>query len=171
MTNCFSLIINLDRVMPTWATRILNTNIFHSPIMGLTHSIIQHFKFVQDIHTDERALRPEGHIIGSFNIKTQIRLYRKHQPQNSYSKSVFTYPEQFCLHTIEYNSIPQKSHIQSILTITSILNHFKLLRARWSRSVNTSNRCKPKLALSFIIISIRSLLICFPRSGPLSQIF
>ena len=96
---------------------------------------------------------------------------RKHQPQNSFSESVLTYPKQFCLHTIEYYSISHESHTQSILTITCILNHFKLLRARWSRPVNTSNKCKSKLALPFTLISIRSILIHFPRSGSLSRIF
>ena len=132
----------------SWAT-CTNTNISHSPMMGLTHPIHQHFELAQKIHTSERTVRPEAHIIGSSNIETSIRPYKRHQPQFSYSESVLTYPNQFCLHTIKYYSIPQKFHTQSILTITSILNYFKLLRARWSWPVNTSNKCKPKLALSF----------------------
>ena len=147
------------------------SNISHSPMMGLTHPINQHFKLVQKIHTSEQTVQLEAHIVWSSNIETQIKPYKRHQPQNSYSKSVLTYPKQFCLHTIEYYWIPQESHTQFILTITSILNHFKLLRARWSQPVNTSNRCKPKLALSFILKSIRSVLICFLMSGPLSRIF
>ena len=101
------------------------SNISHSPMMGLTHPINQHFKLVQKIHTSEQTVQPETHIVWSSNIKTQIRPYKRHQPQNSYSKSVLTYPKQFCLHTIEYYSISQESHIQSILTITCILNHLK----------------------------------------------
>ena len=107
-----------------------NTNISHSPMMGLTHPIHQYFKLAQEIHTDERIVRPEAHTIGSSNIETSYRPYKRHQPQLSYSKSVLTYPKQFCLHTIEYYSIPQESHTQSILTITCILNHFKPLWAR-----------------------------------------
>ena len=99
-------------------------------MMSLTHPINQHFKLAQEINTGEQTMRPESHIIGSSNIETQIRPYRRHQPQNSYSESVLTYPKQFCLHTIEYYPIPQESHTQSILTIISILNHFKLLLAR-----------------------------------------
>ena len=121
------------------------SNIFHSPMMGTIHSIHQHFKLAQEIHTDERTVRPEAHTIGSSNIETSNRPYKRHQPQLNYSKSVLTYPKQFCLHTIEYYSIPQESHTQSILTITCILNHFKLIWARWSWPVNTSNRCKSNL--------------------------
>ena len=127
-----------------------NSNISHSPVMGLTHPINQHFKLAQKIYTSEQTVRPKAHIVGSSNIETQIRLYRRHQPQNSYSQSVLTYPKQFCLHTIEYHSIPQEFHTQSIFTITSILNHFKLLQVRWSRLVNTSNGWKPKFALFFL---------------------
>ena len=99
-------------------------------MIGLTHLINQYFKLTQEIHIGERTMRLKAHIIGSSNIETQIRPYRRHQPQNSYSESVLTYPKQFCLHTIEYYSIPQEFHTQSILTITSILNNFKLFRAR-----------------------------------------
>ena len=93
-------------------------------MMGLTHPIHQHFRLAQEIHTGERIVRPEAHTIGSLNIETSNRPYRRHQPQLSYSISVLTYPKQFCLHIIEYYSIPQESHTQSILTITCILNHF-----------------------------------------------
>ena len=109
-----------------------NTNISHSPMMGLTHLIYQHFKLAQEIHTSERTVWLEVHNVRSSYIKISNRPYKRHQPQLSYSKSVLIYPKQFCLHTIEYYSIPQESHTQSILTITCILNHFKLLWARWS---------------------------------------
>ena len=108
-----------------------NTNISHSPMMSMTHLINRYFKLAQEIHIDERIVRPEAHNKWSTNIETPLRPCRRHQPQNSYSKSVLTYPKQFCLHTIEYYPIPQESHTQSILTIISILNHFKLLLARW----------------------------------------
>ena len=98
-------------------------------MMGLTHPIHHHFKLAQEIHTGERTVQPEAHTIGISNIETLNRPY-KSQPQLSYSISVLTYPKQFCLHTIEYYSIPQQSLTQSILTITCILNHFKLIRAR-----------------------------------------
>ena len=97
-------------------------------MMGMTHPIYQHFKLVQEIHTGERTVRPEAHIIGSSNIETSP--YRRHQPQYDYSESVLTYPKQFYLHVIKYYSIPQESHTQSILIITYILNNFKLIRAR-----------------------------------------
>ena len=102
-------------------------NISHSPIMDLTHPIHQHFNIAQEIHTGERTVRPEAHTKWSLNIETSNRPYRRHQSQLSYSKSVLTYPKQFCLHTIEYCSIPQESHTQFILIITCILNHFKLI--------------------------------------------
>ena len=95
--------------------------------MGMTHPINQHFKLAQEIHTDEQTVRPEAHTIESSNIETSFRPYKRHQPQFSYSESVLKYPKQFCLHTIEYHSIPQESYTQSILTITCILNDFKLL--------------------------------------------
>ena len=147
------------------------SNISHSPIMGLTHPTYPYFKLTQEIHTSKWTVRPEAHTIGSSNIETQIRLYWRHQVQKSYSESVLTYPKKFYLHTIEYYSIPQESHTQSIFTSTSILNHFKLLWARWSRLVNTSNRCKSKLALSFALISIRFELTHFSKNVPLSRIF
>ena len=45
-----------------------NTNISHSPMMGLTHPIHQYFKLAQEIPTDERIMRLEAHTIGSSNI-------------------------------------------------------------------------------------------------------
>ena len=45
-----------------------NTNISHSPMMGLTHPIHQYFKLAQEIHTDKRIVRLEAHTIGSSNI-------------------------------------------------------------------------------------------------------
>ena len=75
-------------------------------------------------------MQPEALTVHSFNKETSNRSYKRHQSQFSYSESVLTYPKQFYLHIIEYNSIPQESHIQSILTITCILNHFKLIQAR-----------------------------------------
>ena len=131
-----------------------HSNFSHSPMMGLTHPIHQHFKLAQKIHTSEHTLRPEAHIIGSSNIETSITSYRRHQPQFNYSESVITYLKQFCLHIIEYYSIPQESHTQSIFTITSILNHFKLLQARWSRPVNSRNSCKSNLL--FLLPSYQS---------------
>ena len=74
-------------------------------MIGLTHSTHQHFELAQEIHTDERTVQSEAHTIGSSNIETSNRPYRRHQPQYSYFKSVLTYPKQFCLHTIEYYSI------------------------------------------------------------------
>ena len=141
-----------------------NSNISHLPMTSLTHPMYQHFKLAQKIHTGEQIVRPEAHIIGSSNIETSNRPYRRHQPQFSYSKSVFTYPKQFCLHTIEYYSILKESYSQFILIITCILNHFKLFWATWSWPVNTSNRCKSNLLFLFVFISIRFELIRFPRN-------
>ena len=58
-----------------------NTNISHSPMMGLTHPIYQHFKLAQEIHTGEWIVRPKAHTIGSSNIETSIKPYWRHQPQ------------------------------------------------------------------------------------------
>ena len=63
-----------------------NTNISHSPMMGLTHPIHQYFKLAQEIHIGERIVRPETHTKGISNIETQFRSYNIHQPQNSYPK-------------------------------------------------------------------------------------
>ena len=71
----------------------LKTNISHSIMMGLTHSTYQHFKIAQKIHTSKWTVRPEAHTIGSSNIKTSNRPYKRHQPQLSYSESVLTYPK------------------------------------------------------------------------------
>ena len=128
----------------SWVTRT-NTNISHSSMMGLTHPIHQYFKLTQEIHTGERTVWPEAHTVGSSYIETSNRPYKRHQSQLNYSKSELTFPKQFCLYTIEYYSIPRESHTQSILIITCILNHFKLIWARWSWPVNTSNRCKSNL--------------------------
>ena len=57
------------------------TNIFHSLMMGLTHPIYQHFKFAQKNHTSEQTVRPEAHTVGTSNIETSNRPYRRHQPQ------------------------------------------------------------------------------------------
>ena len=71
----------------------LNTNISHSPMMGLTHPTYQYFKLAQEIHTGERTVRPKAHTIGSSNIETSNRPYKRHQPQFSYFESVLTYPK------------------------------------------------------------------------------
>ena len=101
LINLFWILV-LGRVMPTWVIHIPYSNIFHSPVMGMTHPINQHFKLAQEIHTDEHIVWLEAHTVGSSYIETSNRPHKRHQPQLSYSKSALTYPKQFCLHTIEY---------------------------------------------------------------------
>ena len=69
-------------------------------MIGLTHLINQYFNLALEIYTDERIVQPDAHTKGSFNIETQLKPYRKHQPQNSYSEK-FTYIPQAFL--VTYN--------------------------------------------------------------------